>query len=243
MFQIKIKKEEVKIDFQLTLQKDLNENEVVCTHCKGSGLVIGKNAFGLSGERKGYNLYPYKKEVIQGCPNCYNGVQKVCKHCSNTMLRSKYQCDCEGSKREIDKKYFEMSEKKWNDSVKISYKEALEKYDMVFIDNDSKYIDMDELEEFIFYMLEDSKEEGSLIELNDIRVYGTKSTNLTIDVADIFEMYSDSLHEDAIENIPKEKIEELDNFLTNWCSEVGNRTTTYFVDEKVGILIDGIFKK
>ena len=87
-----LRTEYIDVDFNLKLQKDLQENEIICTHCGGTGLQVDNNPFGLrkEGEQPNYGkLFPYKKQTIVGCRHCYNGVQSKCLHCGEILGRQK----------------------------------------------------------------------------------------------------------------------------------------------------------
>jgi hypothetical protein len=237
-----LRKEKVIVDIQLTLEKDLEKNECICNHCKGSGLVVGNNPFGIYGEEKGNVLFPYNKEAIKGCPSCYNGVQKLCKHCDKVLQRGSSQCGCKGYQLESLMRISNREEENWNKSSKITYDEALDKYKYVYIDNTSDYVPVSDLEDVISDLIFDAKEQDGIeLDMSDIRIYGTKETNLSIDVSDVFDRYYEDLHEDAISNIPSKKVEELENFLINWCNEVKSSTLTYIMDDKVCIVLQDDF--
>ena len=63
-----------------TLEKDLRDNEEICPVCGGLGVVLGNNPYGII------------------CPNCYNGVIKLCEYCGQPLPRGFTMCNCEGYK-------------------------------------------------------------------------------------------------------------------------------------------------
>ena len=46
-----------KLTFTFTLRKDLIENEEVCQNCKGLGLVVRDNSYGIEGKHGNSILY------------------------------------------------------------------------------------------------------------------------------------------------------------------------------------------
>jgi hypothetical protein len=79
----------------VTLIKDLQEHERVCTACKGLGCIKRALPYGLEGEH-GFN---YVQEYVQPCPNCYNGIEQLCEHCAEPLNRGytsgTHWCNCE----------------------------------------------------------------------------------------------------------------------------------------------------
>jgi hypothetical protein len=67
--------------------------------------------------------------------------------------------------------------------------------------------------------------------------YGTKSYMISINAEDIVESACEELHEDAIDDICREDMNELQEFLDKWC-EKQTGTTTYMVDYDYAILIE-----
>ena len=55
-----LRTEYIDVDFNLKLKKDLQEDEVICPKCGGTGLQVDDNPFGLKGENSRV-MFPYKK--------------------------------------------------------------------------------------------------------------------------------------------------------------------------------------
>jgi len=232
-----LRTEHVEISFNLKLQKDLQEHEVICPHCGGSGLQVDDNPFGLREEGiQPANIkgFPYKKQTIVGCRHCYNGVLNKCIHCGETLDRSKYQCDCKEAKQERNNRQHEKDLETWNKAKKISFNEALEKYEMVYIENYDKYCSTEDLLDYITDIEYDYEKP---IDKKSLWIYGTTTTELSIDASNILEDACSDLYEDAIDNISGDEVKELQDLLDQWVEKVKDGTTTYYADYKVGIVL------
>lgn len=72
----------------ITVVKDLQEHQRVCTTCKGLGAVKKEQVFGMRDEPVGpAGYFPYVQESIGPCPNCYVGIQWLCEHCGEPLQR------------------------------------------------------------------------------------------------------------------------------------------------------------
>ena len=235
-----LRTEYIDVSFNLKLQKDLQEHEIICSHCGGTGLQVDNNPFGLreEGEQPNYNnhgtLFPHKKQTIVGCRHCYNGVQSKCLHCGRILDRGTSQCNCEKYVQERIQEQHVKDLETWNKAKKIFYEQALNDYVMIYIDNYDKYIMTDELEEWIENQ-EDENDE--LISRRSLRIYGTQIIEIKMDASDIVENACSDLHEDAMDNISGEDEKKLQTLLDQWCEENSSGTTTYYADYKVGIIL------
>jgi len=228
-----LRTEQIDVSFNLKLQKDLQEHEIICSHCGGTGLQVDNNPFGIKEENSKIH-FPHKQQTIRGCNHCYNGVQSKCLHCGEILDRNKYQCGCDGVKNERTQKQYEKDLETWNKAKKISYSQSLNEYIMLYIDNYDKYIMADELEEWIENEEFDREEDFNK---ENLRIYGTESMNIKINAYDIIEDACDDLHEDAMDNIGSNEEEKLQMLLDEWCEENSSGTTTYYADCKVGIVL------
>jgi len=221
-----IRTEQIDVSFNLKLQKDLQEHEIICSHCGGTGLQVDDNPFGIKEENSKVH-FPYKQQTIRGCNHCYNGVQSKCLHCGKILDRSASQCNCDEARWEREGELWKKDLEVWNKSKKISYEQALKDYTMVYIDNYDKYLSPEEIEEYL--------EEHDYIHKSDLWIYGTQSLELSIDSSDILENACSDLHEGAMDNISAQDEEKLQVLLDQWCEENSSGTTTYYVDYKIGI--------
>ena len=91
-----------KIEVNITLHKDLCENEEICPTCNGLGVVIRDNRYGLENDPDKTIMFPYKKQSLILCPTCYNGVIKRCNLCGKIIPSHRTKCDCD-KQRELDR--------------------------------------------------------------------------------------------------------------------------------------------
>jgi hypothetical protein len=99
----------------VTLIKDLQEHERVCTACRGLGCIKRDSPFALAEDKQRGHWtpgFPYHQEYVGPCPNCYNGIERLCEHCSEPLNRGytsgTYWCNCQGAdterRRQADEK-------------------------------------------------------------------------------------------------------------------------------------------
>jgi len=225
-----IRTEQIDVSFNLKLQKDLQEHEIICSHCGGTGLQVDDNPFGIKEENSKIH-FPYKQQTIAGCRHCYNGVQSKCLYCDKILNRGSSQCNCEQYNQECLNKRNNEDLETWNKAKKISYEEACENYTMLYIDSHDKYINIEDFEEWIH---DEGYEED---EIKSLRVYVTNSTDLSMDASDIIENACSDLHEDAMDNISDEDKNKLQLLLDTWCEDNMQGTTTYYADFSVRIML------
>ena len=192
-----IRTEQIDVSFNLKLQKDLQEHEIICSHCGGTGLQVDDNPFGIKEENSKIH-FPYKQQTIVGCRHCYNGVQSKCLHCDKILDRGTSQCDCEQYNQKRLKERHVKDLETWNKANKISYDQATNDFIMIYVDNYDKYLMVEDLEEWIEDKESDNEE---LISRRSLRIYGTQSIELSMDASGIIEDACSDLHEDAMDNI------------------------------------------
>lgn len=229
--------ENIEVNFDLSLKKDLQENEVICPKCGGTGLQVSDNPFGLASDKGKYSeMFPHRKQTITGCSHCYNGVQRKCEHC-NELLGRKGWCDCIGYKNKQAEKQHLKDLEKWNKALKTSVEEHLkEDYTyMLYLDNyDQFFEDIDDVIEF----LRDEIEQGDLevSDIDNMRLFKTNPMSLSFDAQSIIENATEELHENAYENTMKH-VEELQQFLDTFAEKIKRSTLTYFPNFKESIVI------
>lgn len=233
-----LREEIVEVDFQAKLIKNLGENEIICTDCKGTGLKLNDNPFGIRDfKHPNGRMFPFKKQTISFCQSCYNGVQKLCTYCNETLPRHTAQCDCDQAKAERAKISLEKEMERFNKASKITLEEALSNYDFLYIDNFDKYIETDDFNTELDDILYDLKEDDDEFEFKreDLRIYVTKQTSLIFDAGSVVENNMDDLHEEAYDRIGNKKMEELQELLEKWAESVKNDTLTYYADYKIAV--------
>jgi len=226
-----LRTEQIDVSFNLKLQKDLQEHEVICYHCGGTGLQVDDNPFGIKSENSKVH-FPYKQQTIRGCNHCYNGVQSKCLDCGKILSRGTSQCNCEQYNQERLKERHDKDLEIWNKAKKISYEQATNDFIMIYIDNYDAYIMVEDLEEWI----EDKESDNEELRIREeLRIYGTQSIELSMDAFGIIEDACSDLHEDAMDNISDSDQKELQVLLDKWCEENKQGTTSYYADFSVGI--------
>lgn len=90
--------EEIKNILPDTLEKDLqDDDEEICPVCHGLGVVLDNNIYRIEGdtsEDAKKSVFPYNHQAINFCPNCFNGVIRLCKYCNKPLKKGLTQCDC-----------------------------------------------------------------------------------------------------------------------------------------------------
>ncbi len=231
--------------FPKKLQKDLQEGEVICTTCKGLGVVVVDNQFGLreEGELIDYsNLFPYKKQSISFCPDCYSGVRKLCKYCgqpgSRGYIYPERSCQCEGAAQQRRDEQWKKGMEFYQKAEKLTLAQAIEQgIEMVYIDGGEKYVTINDLEEEIYEILSDDIENGVI-------VYATTAKVLTLDAAEIVsdECESQEMYEDFCSSIPDALISELQEHMDSFCEDLKNNKT-YWADYRMVIVVDDLVAK
>jgi hypothetical protein len=213
----------VKIVFEL--KKDLQEDEVVCEHCHGTGLEIADNVFGISGDTAHIGVhYPYKKQSLTFCKHCYNGVLKKCPSCGS--LRGKEYgkgCPCGHDDKKLDEDYERKRNERWEKAEKMSLSKAWELCDCLYVEDADEFVfDSEDLENVltVYFEWDDDKVdayfEGGDAGLKPPRIYLTKTVKPWVDAASVIEVACDRLHEEAMDNCDEEGLQKL---LDEWCAK------------------------
>lgn len=216
-----------------SLRKDLHDNEKICPHCHGTGLVIRDNRYGLSDDpNKKVGSFPYTHQSLFFCPHCFNGIIHRCKLCGLIIPKGRLKHDCE-QQQEIDKAERVKKEAEEWENAPIAPKEIEEAcfclYSEYFPHNEGYFCDWDEF-------FEAWAEEHDPEDKRPKFVWITESVKMRIDAYNVVESATDNMYEGAIDNISTESIKELQTYLDNWCEHcgVGN---TYYEDHKYKVRI------
>lgn len=223
--------EGVKFLYPAPIEKDLQDNQIICPVCKGYGITKRSNKFGLedklSDSPYGTKMNWYDNESLTFCPNCYNGVVTLCEYCGKPIPKGYIsKCDCEQYKAKEELKRLE----KWNETVKkakcIDIKNV---NNYLYCEENDKYYAPDCIEEFF----EDFEDEDCELPL---RLWVTSVREISIDACSVIENACDDLHEDASENCDYNSLQKL---LNEWCSEQTG-TTTYYPCYKEYVLVENL---
>jgi len=222
-----VRREVKRVKFVVMLEKDLQDDEVICPHCHGTGLAISENVYGIKDDITHIGIqFPFKRQAITFCNHCCNGVLKKCPSCGKAIGRFDRECKCEGAEEARQKELYKKNCKKFEKAAKITEAEAWEKYRCLYIDNIDEYV-------FDTQGIEDRIEEYEL-DKSELRVYATEEYNLSLDATDVATNACEELHEDAFDNCD---IEGLQKLLDEWC-EKQDGTASFLPDYKIGVILD-----
>ena len=218
--------------FSGTLEKDLTENEAICPVCNGTGVVKRDNVYGIKSDTSEIakkKQFPYNHQSLSLCPNCYNGVIRLCEFCGKPISREYInKCDCEQYKEnEANKK-------------RIKYQETIDKAKKIGWESASTYVydeksdryfsDEDEFVEYYWELYQEGKhccknfDEYFENEVPKV-LWNCEETRIEIDAGSVVESACEELHEDAYENI--DGLNELQDYIDAWCSKQSGTTTFY----------------
>lgn len=184
------------------------ENQRVCEHCDGIGW-----------------LYDQEQKFMEKCSKCYSGLIDICSRCGNDTRGYCNDTDCR-TEREI-----ESEERLFDKAIKITREQAKEMgIEMVYHEGygyNNGYIE--DLSDFISCCEDDEVDIPKY-------VWGTTYVDISLDAYSILENACEELHEDAMGNISQKAIDELQDYLNDWCEEQTG-TKTYWQDTRYAILI------
>lgn len=222
--------EEIKKILPVTLEKDLQDDEIICPVCHGLGILKQDYGFGIKEDdtEKAFKLNWYDNEYLTLCPNCYFGRIKICKYCGKPLPKHTNRCSCDEYREQ------EAEEKR------TKYQETIEKAKEIELKDASECIYDEESEQYFsdefsfadhwWYLYQEGDHDCSNFDEYFEKyvpkvLWNCKEVKMTIDADWIIENVCEELHEDARDNISDEK--ELQEFLDKWC-EKQTGTTTYY---------------
>ncbi|WP_336763460.1 hypothetical protein [Paenibacillus sp. USHLN196] len=213
------------------LKKDLQKHQKPCDDCKGTGLEITNQIYGMSDDPDKSKLFPYDNQYIISCRHCHSGVVNLCEFCNEKLSRFN-DCDCPDALHEKDIQRAAREQELWDKAIKLESSDDIAKKMGMYQSDDYPYNDgyFASFDEFI-EAWEDSHEPD---DPKPIYVWGTRSISLSLNADDILDRESEDLHEDALDNI--EGKDELQKFLDEWCSKQ-KWTTTYYGENNYAIRI------
>lgn len=213
------------------LIKDLLENERICPVCRGLGMRIVDNVYGIKGDTSKaarYKKFPYKHQSLSFCRSCFNGVQELCKFCGEPFKQPGYRhCDCEGFKKAEDKKRI----KKWEETIaKAKEIQETNVTTMLYCEELDHYYDtvVDFFDDY------ECNYDDEQIYTRPDRLWICSVTEISLDADSIIESACDDLHEDAKESCDGNSLQKL---LDGWCKKQSG-TITYHPCYKEYVMID-----
>lgn len=222
--------EEIKNILPDIIEKDLQDDEEICNVCNGLGVVLSNNIYGIKGdttETAKKSMFPYNHQAIKFCPNCFNGVVRLCQYCGKQIRKGSIDyCDCEQyQEKEKEKKRIKYQEKiSKAEEVNIKYIES----DMWFYDEqtDDYFSDIESFVDSYKDFDEYESDEEMIKNLPEV-LWLTDPVDISMDADSIIESACEELHEDASENISGDDRKELQNMLDEWCGKQTGTRTVY----------------
>lgn len=221
--------EEIKHILPNTLEKDLKDNEEICSVYHGLDIIKKDYSFEFEENKNPSKVNWYDNEYFVWCPNCYFGVIKKCEFCGRILPKSRLKCDCEQQRAEDEKERRIKYQETINRAKEISLKDAAY---YIYDEESGKYFaDEDEFAEYYWQEYLDGS--GGCENFDDFflnmrfqKYYGIAlKQKMFLDAAGIIENACDELYEDARDNISDEK--ELQVFLDKWCEKQAGITSYY----------------
>ena len=217
----KVRQETRRVKIVFELKKDLQEDEVICEHCHGTGLEIADNRYGIRGDITHVGVrFPYKNQSLTFCRFCINGVLRKCPSCGSVCNRTG-KCPCGCDEKEREERLKKESDERWEKADKIPLEEAWS-FGCLYVDDVDRYVfNEDELDDLI--------EE---YELENPRIYGTVELGIQIDAVDVIEGACNGLHEDAASQCDAKGLQAI---IDEW-GKKQTGATTYVPHYRMGVL-------
>lgn len=210
---------EIKNLFGTKLTKDLHDNEAICPVCKGTGIRIEQNRYGLSDDSdKQLGHFPYLHQSFSFCQNCYNGIVRYCPDCGRQLSRGSLKCTCEAEKHRQHEAKRKKEQHELESATKYEPSALGDRFMMCysrFCDSDDGYFS--DWEEFFDSWYE--YHEGCTPRPQ--YVWGTNEIEMSLDAYDIVSVACEDLYEDAIDDIGEDAIGEMQSFLDKWKEKYG----------------------
>lgn len=222
--------DEIKKILPVTLEKDLQDDEIICPVCHGIGILKQDYRFGVKEDdtEKAFKLNWYDNEYLTLCPNCYFGRIKTCKYCGKSLPKQMIRCSCDGYR----KQEAEENRIKYQKTIEKAKEIELKDASYCMYDEQSKQYFSDENEFVEYYYQEWFERYSGGMSFNayfDSQVpkvlWNCEVVKISMDADSIIENACEELHEDARDNISNEK--ELQEFLDKWCDKQTGTTTYY----------------
>ena len=220
---------EIKNILPETLGKDLQDHEEICPVCHGLGVVLYNNIFGIKGDTSEVakkSMFPYNHQAIKFCPNCYNGVIRLCAYCGKPLPRCTSRCDRKQYKAKEEEEKRIKYQEKISKAEEVNIKDI--NLDIWFYDEqtDDYFSDIDYFVDAYKDFDEYKSDEEMLDNLPEV-LWLTDHMDISMDADQIIESACEELHEDASENISGEDRKELQDMLDEWCKKQTGTRTVY----------------
>jgi len=201
------------------LIKDLQDDERICPTCKGLGIVPVNKVYGIEGDislEAKKSMFPYNHQTFTFCPDCFNGVQTLCKYCGKPINKGYIdKCDCEGYKKEQEEKQLNKWNKILSKAIEVSESDVT---NMLYCEEIGDFYT--DVEDFMEQWECNHEENDKMPE----RLWVTSKQNMSIDASNVIEDACCDLHEDASDNCD---YKELQILLDYWCNKQTGTSTYY----------------
>lgn len=205
----------------------LKDNEIPCPTCRGLRFIYRQN--GSHG-------------CVEGCGDCYNGKQYVCKYCGKSNKTDYCECkDAEKERRIQENKERNEEEQKL---LKKAKKIKFEDYKGKFILDDSSFVtDADGVWEWLH---EKIQYEGVTDEQLPKYLWGTcPEPVFDLNLCEIIEDKCENGYEDMYSylNVDDEDLDKAQEHLDKWYEKQGDSVNIYYQDATIAVLLDDLIKE
>lgn len=207
------------------LLHDLQEGDVLCETCKGTGLRLEQNQYGLQGD-DAREHFPYRHQTLVGCEQCCNGIRRRCPHCQKLLNRFELQHlnnACPGQQAEQDRRRDEAEAQRREGLPRITLAEYT--VEMVYDADLDDYVSVDSMEPGrVYFACRESKDW------------------VAPDADDVLDRMADRAS-DAVEDgadmvdVSDEGKQALQVALDKWFEEHVALSTTYWADDSLIVVV------
>jgi hypothetical protein len=212
---------ELYAQLQKKIIMDLDDNEILCTECKGLRFVL------IERNGKGY---------IESCRRCYTGKLTVCKHCGKG---NKSWCDCKDAQDESNDFRIKQAQKDleaYQKAEKIHYKD----YDGKFILSYSDYIkDIDDVAEWIYDLLTEGEEPPEYL-------WALEShQHFSIDLKDVISDKCEDVYDEMYSHLDTGSplLSEAQELINQWEQEQGESLHVFNETYKKAVIIKDLIEE
>jgi len=203
------------------------ENEILCPTCNGLQFAYRQQ------KDNGY---------IQGCTDCHNGLNYVCKHCGKSNKTD--HCECEKAEQERRSAYnnieLEKNQKLFSKATKIKFNDYKGKF---ILENDDFIKDSDDVFQWLYDKI---KYEGLSDEELPKFLWSTNPEPVfTLDVEDIILDKCEDGYDDMYSHLDTcdEDLLKAQEYLNKWYDKQGDMVNTYYEDYSIAVLLGDLIKE
>ena len=222
--------------FDGALIRELHEadawREEICPRCNGTGIVKSEHIY-LGDDRTQWTPFPYIRQAFVRCPDCVDGIVKVCRHCGKIIYRDMMKCTCAAQQKK-DEEEKAKREREWQENARILEPWEVERMEMFYSEdypeNNGRFSDWDR---FFDAWEENHKTDDPRPEF----VWATERFTMPIDAEIIVEDACSRMEEEGEEiyDRVRDKVPALQEFLDEWINANGAESYLRSTKEKVRI--------